>query len=114
MTDDRPSSIEFYQLMEQAKARRAAMTDEERAVEDAAQRDSFVRGLTTPCEHGMMDFEQCAACRDREEDIPLTLSFFGGAIRLAVLVGLLVAAPFWLAVALFVFWVAVMENRADD
>lgn len=103
MTDDRPSSIEFYQLMEQAKARRAAMTDDERAAEDAAQRDSFVRGLTTPCEHGMMDFEQCAACRDRHEDIPLTFDLSGVQFGWAVLVGLLVATPFWLAVALFVF-----------
>lgn len=28
-----------------------------------AQRQSFVRGMTTPCEHGVLDFEQCPDCR---------------------------------------------------
>jgi hypothetical protein len=28
-----------------------------------AQRRSWVRGMTTPCEHGELDFEQCGACR---------------------------------------------------
>lgn len=66
MIDDLPSSIDIHHLMEQAKARRAAMKDEDRSAEDAEQRKSFVRGFTTPCEHGMLDFEQCAACRNGE------------------------------------------------
>lgn len=27
------------------------------------QRASYVRGMTTPCEHGVLDFEQCDDCR---------------------------------------------------
>ncbi len=30
-----------------------------------AQRKSFVRGMTARCEHGELDFEQCAKCRSR-------------------------------------------------
>lgn len=30
-----------------------------------AQRQSFVRGMTARCEHGELDFEQCAKCRGR-------------------------------------------------
>lgn len=30
-----------------------------------AQRRSWVRGMTARCEHGELDFEQCAACRRR-------------------------------------------------
>jgi len=39
------------------------MTPEQRKAHDEAQRASFVRGMTTPCEHGVLDFEQCAECR---------------------------------------------------
>ena len=35
------------------------MTD----AEIQAQRESWVRGMTTPCEHGVVDFEQCPDCR---------------------------------------------------
>jgi len=28
-----------------------------------AQSQSWVRGMTTPCEHGELDFEQCPQCR---------------------------------------------------
>lgn len=28
-----------------------------------AQRQSFIRGMTTRCEHGELDFEQCPKCR---------------------------------------------------
>lgn len=27
------------------------------------QRESWVRGMCTPCEHGVVDFEQCVDCR---------------------------------------------------
>lgn len=30
-----------------------------------AQRQSWVRGMTTPCEHGELDFEQCPGCLRR-------------------------------------------------
>lgn len=29
-----------------------------------AQRQSWVRGMTASCEHGELDFEQCAKCRN--------------------------------------------------
>lgn len=32
------------------------------AAEIEAQRKSFIRGMTTPCEHGELDFEQCPQC----------------------------------------------------
>jgi hypothetical protein len=49
--------------VEQAKAKLAAMSEEERQAMWQAQRESFVRGMTTPCEHGALDFEQCQQCR---------------------------------------------------
>ena len=33
------------------------------AAELVAQRESWVRAMTTPCEHGVLDFEQCGECR---------------------------------------------------
>lgn len=30
-----------------------------------AQRQSFIRAMTTPCEHGVLDFEQCPDCLRR-------------------------------------------------
>lgn len=27
------------------------------------QRESWIRAMTTPCEHGVLDFETCAQCR---------------------------------------------------
>jgi hypothetical protein len=57
-TDDR-----LKIAVEQAKAKLAAMSEEERQAMWQAQRESFVRGMTTPCEHGVLDFEQCPQCR---------------------------------------------------
>ena len=34
-----------------------------------AQRQSWVRGMTTPCEHGELDFEQCPQCRPKRSKI---------------------------------------------
>ncbi len=53
-----------------AMKRVAAMSAEERDAMFKAQRESYVRGMTTPCEHGVLDFEQCGACRGehRESD----------------------------------------------
>lgn len=39
------------------------MTPEEREKMYAAQRESWVRGMTARCEHGVVDFEQCPDCR---------------------------------------------------
>lgn len=51
------------ELLSQAKARVDAMTAEERAEMHRAQRESFVRAMTTPCEHGELDWETCPQCR---------------------------------------------------
>ena len=55
MTDDLESLLR--------KAARRKMTREE--IE--AQRQSWVRGMTTPCEHGVMDFETCPKCREGDQ-----------------------------------------------
>ena len=48
---------ELKELLE--KAAKHEMTPEE----IQKQKDSFVRGMTARCEHGVLDFEQCAECR---------------------------------------------------
>lgn len=50
-------------LIEKSKAKLADMSEEERQAMWQAQRKSFVRAMTTPCEHGVLDFEQCPQCR---------------------------------------------------
>lgn len=50
------------ELIEQAKAKVAAMSPVELAAMHQAQRESFVRAMQ-PCEHGIVDFEQCPDCR---------------------------------------------------
>lgn len=57
------------ELVEQSKARLAAMSEDERQAMWKAQRESFARAMTTPCEHGVLDFEQCSECRDTMSDI---------------------------------------------
>ena len=39
-----------------------AMTAEQQSAMWKAQRESFIRGMSTPCEHGALDFEQCPGC----------------------------------------------------
>lgn len=51
------------QMAELSSGRYAALSPAEKATHDQAQRKSFVRGMTTPCEHGVLDFEQCPQCR---------------------------------------------------
>ena len=41
---------------------RTATPEQKKAMRDA-QRESWVRAMTTPCEHGVLDFEQCGQCR---------------------------------------------------
>jgi Zn-finger nucleic acid-binding protein len=53
-------------LLEEAKARVAALSPEEYQDMLEAQRRSFVRAMTTPCEHGVLDFETCPRCRGWE------------------------------------------------
>ncbi len=50
-------------LIDAAKKRVDAMTPVEREEMWRKQRESFVRAMTTPCEHGELDFEQCEKCR---------------------------------------------------
>jgi hypothetical protein len=38
-------------------------TPDERKAMLTAQRESYVRAMTTPCPHGIMDFEDCGDCR---------------------------------------------------
>ena len=48
---------DLAELLRRARERR--MTPEE--IEE--QRQSWVRGMTARCEHGVVDFEQCPDCR---------------------------------------------------
>ena len=50
-------------LIDATKKRVEAMTPVEREEMWRKQRESFVRAMTTHCEHGELDFEQCAKCR---------------------------------------------------
>lgn len=54
---------DLQKMIESAKARVDAMSLYEREEMLRKQRESFVRAMTTPCEHGELDFEQCAKCR---------------------------------------------------
>lgn len=54
---------DLQKMIEDAKARVAAMPEADREEMWRKQRESFVRSMTTPCEHGELDFEQCAKCR---------------------------------------------------
>lgn len=54
---------DLNELLKQAKARVDAMTPAEGAEMHQAQRERWVRGMCTPCEHGVLDFEQCPECR---------------------------------------------------
>ena len=57
------SRADMQALVAAAMARFNALSPEERAAHRAEQRKSFIRGMTTPCEHGRLDFEQCGDCR---------------------------------------------------
>lgn len=50
-------------LVGEAMDRFNALSPEQQADHLRAQRESFIRGMTTPCEHGVLDFEQCVECR---------------------------------------------------
>jgi hypothetical protein len=54
---------DIHDAIAQAKARYEAMSHDEQAAMWKAQRESWVRAFTTPCEHGELDFEQCQQCR---------------------------------------------------
>jgi hypothetical protein len=54
---------DLKRLADEAMARFNALSPEEQKAHRQAQRESWVRGMTTPCEHGVLDFEQCGECR---------------------------------------------------
>lgn len=56
-------SNELDKLLEQVKQHMARMSPEDRRKMYEEQKQSFVRAFTTPCEHGVLDFEQCPKCR---------------------------------------------------
>lgn len=56
-------SNELDKLLEQAKRHMARMSPEDRRKMYEEQKQSFVRAFTTPCEHGVLDFETCPKCR---------------------------------------------------
>lgn len=59
----RRSQKQLDRLIKRALAAYQAMTPEQRQQMLEEQRKSFVRGMTTPCEHGILDFETCPKCR---------------------------------------------------
>jgi hypothetical protein len=50
-------------LVDRASAAFEALTPEMQRAHREAQRASWVRAMTTRCEHGVLDFEQCPECR---------------------------------------------------
>lgn len=56
------TSADLLRLLAEAKANVERMTPDQRAAMHEAQRQSYARSLA-PCEHGKVDFEQCAECR---------------------------------------------------
>ena len=50
-------------LAREAAQRFAALPEAERRLIKSLQRASYIRGMTTPCDHGILDFEQCGDCR---------------------------------------------------
>jgi hypothetical protein len=59
-------SDEIRAMLDKIERQRAAMPPEERAKleaeELAAQRESWIRAMG-PCEHGVLDWEECEQCR---------------------------------------------------
>lgn len=59
---------DLQQMLADAVARVKAMTPAEKAAMYQAQRESWLRGMTQGCEHGVLDFEQCPQCRSKPVD----------------------------------------------
>lgn len=53
-------------LLDAAKQKVLSMTPEQKREMIRPQRYSFARAMATPCEHGVLDFETCPACRWEE------------------------------------------------
>ena len=56
---------DLKEALKRANERYDAMTPDEQAAMWKAQRESWVRAFTTPCEHGHLDWETCPHCRSR-------------------------------------------------
>lgn len=56
--------VDIDDLLRRANERYDAMSPAEQDAMWKAQRESFVRGMTTPCEHGELDWETCHKCRE--------------------------------------------------
>lgn len=64
LTEDRPYGLDRISVLAiEARRRFEALTPEQQKAHREAQRASYVRGMTTGCEHGVLDFEQCPDCR---------------------------------------------------
>lgn len=63
-----PAKVDDHmqKMLDDARALVEAMTPEEYAAMIEKQKQSWVRGMTTRCEHGELDFEQCPKCRGWE------------------------------------------------
>lgn len=65
MTPPKPYAVvpaKLSRLIEESKARVAAMTPAERAAMFEAQRQSWAMSFA-PCDHGIADWETCPDCR---------------------------------------------------
>lgn len=63
----KPADDSLTALLDAAKRKVLSMTPEQKREMIRQQRGSFVRAMTTPCEHGVLDFETCPACRGVEQ-----------------------------------------------
>jgi len=61
-----PPRDDLEQLIADSKVAMEKMSPEEYIAMREAQKASFVRAMTTPCEHGVLDFETCPKCRGWE------------------------------------------------
>lgn len=62
------ASLSINDLLLRSVAELKAMTPDARQDMIAKQRASFILGMTTPCEHGVLDFEQCGDCRNPRQN----------------------------------------------
>ena len=72
---------DLQKLVDEAMSRFNELSPEEQLALRQAQRESFVRGMNTPCKHGQLDFEQCTKCRECPSCHGLNLSCPDGCQR---------------------------------
>lgn len=59
---------EFHEMIRKSNERYETMSPDEQQAMWKAQRESWVRAFTTPCEHGDLDWESCPHCRTSHEE----------------------------------------------